>query len=733
MNLNPITIVPVFPWWLILLLFCLALAQAAIQGVVNWSKLGRKKALVISTLRLAAIVVLAIFALNPSVVTRKEHRMSPAVAIMVDTSASMGQSDGDGKTSRLKKAKALLSEGDHPLIESLSQKYEVHVYELADSLRPLEFGDVSRLQAAGNKGDVSEALTAIRNRNAVAVLLSDGNLKWNADHARLLPTLIVPFGDPQTYQDLLIKGISAPPLAFRDRSVTIDVTVKNYGYMGLTLPVLLKDSGKLLSAKDVRIKDNTGETIVSLSFKPSEVGQKKLSISIPQQVGESIIDNNQANLSIKVVPDKTRILMVSGNPSMNYRFMRTALKSDPSIDLLSFVILRTPSDILNVRSFEQSLIPFPVKTLFLTELKNFDLLIFDNFNYSIYLRPEHLESIRKFVEDGGSFAMVGGPNLFDEGRYGLSPIGDILPVRFVESGFYQRDSPVRVRLSPEGAQHPILRFNGEYREDHANPGLLWQEMSPLDGVNLMEAKRSATVLLETAEGIPWPVLTVSEKGKGRVLALTTDYAWKWYMGMVASGKGNQHYLMLVHRMVRWLTKDPSLDPVQMILPETAASTGQETEVRIRFQDGVSSRISDGAISFSVFNPQGVKIDSKLKPTLQPGEYIISFLPQNGGIFRIKAETPVGQLEESLVVAGQLEGLDAGPDLDQLQRISTSTKGKYISQKDELMGEIEQYLQKAQKQFIEEKRLPIWASAFVMAIVLLLLCSEWYLRRRWGLI
>jgi hypothetical protein len=329
--------------------------------------------------------------------------------------------------------------------------------------------------------------------------------------------------------------------------------------------------------------------------------------------------------------------------------------------------------------------------------------------------------------------MVGGPNLFDEGRYGLSPIGDILPVRFVESEFYRRDPPFRVRLSPAGAKHPILRFGGEYREGDAGPDLLWREMSPLDGVNLMEAKKSATVLLETAQGIPWPILTVSEKGKGRVLALTTDYAWKWYMGMVASGQGNQLYLMFVHRMVRWLTKDPSLDLVQMILPETTASTGQEADVRIRFQDGVPSRISDAAVSFSVFNPQGVKIDSKLKPTPQPGEYIVSFLPQTGGIFRIKVETPVGRLEESMVVAGPLEGLDAGPAHDRLKKISTSTGGKYMPQKDELTKQIEQYAQKAEKQFVEEKRVPLWATAFVMAVVLALLSSEWYLRRRWGLI
>ena len=104
MNVNPITIAPVFPLWLIILLFCLALAQAAAQCVKSWTKLGPRRALVISLLRFAAIVVLVIFALNPSVVTRKEHRISPAIAIIVDTSESMGQSVAGGKASRLGEA-----------------------------------------------------------------------------------------------------------------------------------------------------------------------------------------------------------------------------------------------------------------------------------------------------------------------------------------------------------------------------------------------------------------------------------------------------------------------------------------------------------------------------------------------------------------------------------------------------------------------------------------------------
>ena len=56
----------------------------------------------------------------------------------------------------------------------------------------------------------------------------------------------------------------------------------------------------------------------------------------------------------------------------------------------------------------------------------------------------------------------------------------------------------------------------------------------------------------------------------------------------------------------------------------------------------------------------------------------------------------------------------------------------IFHEDDLFKEIEEYAQKGEKRFVEETRFPVWATPVVMAIVLGLLSSEWYLRRRWGL-
>lgn len=733
MNLTQITYAPVLPVWVIGLVFCLGLA--ALSALYRWNleRLGRNRALVLSLLRMGAIVFILAFSLNPSLVVKKDHQIPAAVAVLLDTSPSMGQEEPGTQASRLDAAKSILLKGGNPLLEGLKKRFQVNVYELSDSIRALMDDELAGLVTGAGKANLTDALQSLGANNSVVVLLSDGNLEWQPAQLKTLPAITVPIGDPTAYKDLTIRAVKAPPIAFRGREVVVDVSVKSHGYADLTLPVLMKDAGRLLTAKNIHVDLPSSEVTTSLSFVPDNVGRKNISVSVPHQVGESIVNNNQTTLSLKVVRDKIRILMVSGTPSMNYRFLRMAFKSDPSIDLLSFVILRTPSDILNVPTNEQSLIPFPVETLFTKELPNFDLVIFDNFNYSIYLRPEYLESLRNFVKEGGGFAMFGGPNLFNEGRVALSPIGDILPALFAEEKFYRRDAPIRIRLARAGATHPLLQIGDIFDNGDYDPRKFWQEMPPLDGINLMDAKGSAAVLIESADGIPWPILTVSQHGKGRVMILGTDYAWKWYMGMVASGKGNQFYLRLVSRMLRWLTRDPDLDPVQIVLPETVASAGREMVLQVKYTGDAASRATDVALSFSVFDPSGAKIASTLKPGPVAGEQLVAFVPETAGVYHIRIETPFGPQEESIVIPDPQAHLDAAPNHERLKAIALATGGVYMPRKNDLSEAIDGFARRAESRFVEEKQEPMWATPAMMAVVLGLLSLEWYLRRRWGLI
>jgi hypothetical protein len=277
-----------------------------------------------------------------------------------------------------------------------------------------------------------------------------------------------------------------------------------------------------------------------------------------------------------------------------------------------------------------------------------------------------------------------------------------------------------------------MQISGSSPDDNAGTDRFWEEMPPLDGINLMDVKKTSSVLMESAEAIPWPVLAVGEYGKGRTLALATDDAWKWYMGRVADGKGTQPYLRLMHRMVRWLTRDPGLDPVQIMLPETPAVTGREMEIRVKFRKDEPSEGRDAAVSYSVFNPEGIRIASELKSIPGAGEHIVSFLPEKSGVYQLTVETPLGQTVASMVVAGPSARLDGAPDHDRLQRIAQSTGGQYVTQDDDLLKVIENHARKGANQFVEETRMPLWASPAVLALLLGLLSAEWFFRRRWGL-
>ena len=729
MSLNKIMIAPIIPLWLLSILLFLGLVAAIVQYWLIRNRLGRYRALTLSILRLCSIFLIISFAFNPSLVEKKEFKLPQALTILIDTSSSMGLSGPGGKGSRLDEAKAMLLDGPKPLLKSLSERFDIRIYALGESLRSLKEEELRSLKAGQKRMDLTDHMKKLTHRNSLAILFSDGNMKWENTHSTNSPVLAVPLGNPKEYKDVLVKALKAPAIGFRGREVGIDVTIKSHGYTGLTLPVILKEESRVLTAKNIRIDETPAETTLSLSFTPEKVGQHNLNVSIPSQFGESLTSNNQVNLSLKVVRDKIRILMISGHPSLSYRFLRMALKNDPSIDLLSFVILRTPSDIINVPIQEQSLIPFPVETLFSKELNHFDLLIFDNLPSHLYISPNYYEKEREFVKEGGGFAMIGGPDLLDEGRYLGTPLGEILPVRLTGKEGYRRDSPFGISLSRAGMTHPITRLSSDEGENLN----LWREMPALEGINFLEPKSFKNVLLESADGASRPLLTVSSFGKGRVLILGTDYSWKWYMGMVARGKGNWAYLRFMERMVRWLTKDPSLDPVQIILPESPGEVGRQLEFRIKAGEEGLSQPLKGIASLSIFNPTGMKIGSQFKATGESGLYLGSFLPERGGIYRVKVETSAGYLEEFIVIPELVEYQDASPDHDRLRTVSTSTGGKYIAGGEDLLKEIKSYGERGQSSFIEERQYPLWSMTYTLALILFFLGIEWYLRRKWGLI
>jgi uncharacterized membrane protein len=476
---------------------------------------------------------------------------------------------------------------------------------------------------------------------------------------------------------------------------------------------------------------------VTFTFTPKEAGQFRLSVEAFSQLGEHSRSNNKVEFSMQVLRDKLRVLYVSGQPSWNYRFFRRALKQNPSVDMVSFVILRTINDDVNIPQNELSLISFPTERIFTQELHNFDLLIFDNFSFRPYFPFYYLENVAKYVDRGGAFLMIGGDSSFGAGGYRDSPVEWILPVEMLQPPQDYVTRPVQPILTEAGKTHPVARLSGDPQENVE----VWKALPELRGYNpAARARPQATVLATRDDGAP--LVAVMEVGKGRTMAVLSSSLWRWYFEMIGQGRGNRPYLNFVKRTVDWLVQSPSLDRVKLSSVETQYKAGEDAEVRLRVLDAEYRPATGAEIQGVLIDPFGKRVPLKFSPDREPGLYMARARLRRPGPYRVQAEAKQGDRkmgESELLVTAQsfnLEEEDASPRPEFLQALARTSGGLYFDASafdGRAASEVAELLNsRARINLVEERELPVWKIEYVFAVLVLLLATEWLLRRRRGL-
>ncbi len=740
------------PTWQLILI---GLLLAAYLGYQIWylrAKAAIWVALVVTGLRLLAFALIIAFLTNPTVLLQTLQKIPIPLAVLVDSSESTALPVASiGEDTRLQQGKDVLLRGSRPLLESLLQDFDLRLYRFDEHARAISQDELAVLPSDGRATDIMQSLLDVQQEYlntplAGAVVLSDGIVTAGSvgvDAARQggMPVVTIGLGDPERYRDIQIAAVEAPNFAFVHSSVDIEVTVKSWGYRGQVVPLVLKQEGRILSTSSLLLDADHATRRATFTMTPKEVGRYRLSVETPVQVGETLRTNNQRDFQLQVRRDKIRVLVVSGRPSWNYRFLRRALKSDPSVDLISFIILRTPTDAVNVPDDQLSLIPFPTNRLFTEELDNFDLLIFDNFSYLLYFPMLYLENIRQFVAEGGAFAMFGGDQSFDLGGFTNTPIEEILPITLERLGQGYVNGRVKMELTPEGLQHPITKLAPSADDTRR----IWQEMPPLRGFNLARhPKPEAVILGVTADGqfSRLPLLAAMQVGEGRTLAFLSDQLWRWNFEMVGTQGGNHHYLNMVHQMVRWLVKEPGLRSVQLLSEKDAYQLGEAVALRIRVLDHDFSPAPGAVLNLVVRDPDGQSIRVNTLPTDEPGEFQATLKADRLGAFRVEVDARLG--DRSLgqdvliyeVTSPTAESLHGAPDHETLRQLAAASGGRFFtaSEVEADFGAVLRDILKRDLQYkiVEERALHLRHTPSAFLILVGLFGVEWFVRRRAGL-
>ncbi|HEY2899082.1 MAG TPA: glutamine amidotransferase, partial [Polyangia bacterium] len=430
------------------------------------------------------------------------------------------------------------------------------------------------------------------------------------------------------------------------------------------------------------------------------------------------------------------------------RFLRSMLRRDPNVDLVSFFILRTETDEQPWNRNELSLIPFPTYEIFEEQLRSFDLVIFQNFNFAPYGVEPFLPGVRDYVEGGGALAMVGGDLSFASGGYGVTALADILPVELPPtppgaatsggSDSALTSDAFKPKLTPEGRTHPITSL---LLDPHENE-LRWGKLPALEGINRVpRARAGATTLLvhptlRADGGKPAPVLVAGEAGKGRALALLTDTSWHW--GFLAAGEGDdgRSFQRFWDNAIRWLVRDPALTLLRIDLDRVEYRRGQQVAARVRAMhpDYSPARNVDVTLAVRAANgePDGKPLRQSNGTTNQDGEAHIDLGPLPPGAYRLIGNATLdgraATEEKTFVVRAEGRELDDVAFRDRVLREIAQVGGGDYHFEDLGHPRIKE---PREVRVGRQRTVELWSSPLLLIVGVALLASEWALRRRSG--
>ncbi len=747
---------------LALVLVAVAAAIALARAGLQLRSISRGRRAILLGLRLLALVAALGAALGPVIRRQKTVRDRSAVLVLVDTSESTRvplPETGTGGPSRHDRAAELLRRSRASL-ERLGDDHRVSVFAFGDELADASLDRELPHPSGGTK--ILEALSAGRARVegrelGAVILVSDG-----VDHGRLgarleareraalgrlgAPVHTVLLAEEAPIPDLSIADVRMDPVGFVGDPVETEVTVHREGLATPSVPVTLLRNGRVVAEQTARF-GATGDARVRFEFVPDRVGRTVYRVSVPQYDGDAVPDNNARDVLLEVTRGRMRILLVCGRPTWDERFLRRTLQKDPSVDLISFFILRTLTDLPLSSSDELSLIPFPTQELFENHLPSFDVVIFQNFDHGPYEVSAHLPRIRDWVKGGGAFVMVGGDLSFASGGYAGTAVEEILPVTLPPG---DRASPelldtaaFRPVLTEEGARHPVTMLGPAGPENVR----AWQALVPLEGVNLLAGPApGAVVLLEhpslhAASGGHTPLVAAREVGRGRTLAVATDSQWRWAFEQAEAGGDPREYELFWDNAMRWLTHDPALERLRVFTDGDRTVPGAKIDVRLELRDRSFRPANGESVSLELVPMDGgPAVASSTGVVDEAGSFRAAMRAPPPGAYRIVAHAtlapreglPAEELtaEEVILSMGATEELAVlAPRPGVLRSIARATKGRFVHA-DVDLGTLPIPPPRAARVESREDA-PLLERAWFLALVVALLAAEWAVRRRWG--
>ncbi|MDZ4288202.1 MAG: glutamine amidotransferase [Prosthecobacter sp.] len=699
------------------------------------------------------------------------------------------------RAAQMKAALGGNSDAAPPWLDELSKMFRVKTQMVGERLQNV--GDFQSLTHDGQKSELSGALKTLRQNSpdshlAAVVLISDGNptdaAAWQREgRAPVFPVLV---GQAAPAPDLALMEPTVTQTPFEDTPITITTRVLGHGFAGKEVSVSAIDElGKAVTTEKFRLAKDGEAQAVRLRVPAAKPGVSFYRLAVMESAltpkiggdewkmltSEATLANNERKIAIDRGSGPYRVLYISGRPNWEYKFLRRALAADTEVQMPSLIRIakREPKFEWRGRAGETSNPLFrgfgqqgkaqrydqPVLVRLGTrdakELSDgfpkspeeffgeYRAIIIDDLEAE-YFTQEQMHLIERFVsERGGALLMLGGQECYQAGGYDHTPIGRMLPVYLDRVTQAAPVSDGRLNLTREGWLEPWTRLRTTREEDE-------QRLAQMPGffsVNqVFSIKPGASVLatISDQEQTAHPALAAQRFGEGRVGALMIADLWRWGM---KNDEARKDLDRAWRQLMRWLVVDVP-DRIEI----TATPVGNRVTLAVRVRDRAFRPQDDAMVKIEV-TPAAKDPTKPAKPSVlyaepslkEAGLFEAEYFTRDPGFYRAtatveKAAAHADQAGDKVLGSkttgwaydpGAVEFAALSPGRAWMEQVAKDTGGQVLALAD--LPRLPELLKNIRVPIEETLTQPLWHAPWVFALMLGLLITEWWLRRKGGMV
>jgi hypothetical protein len=747
----------------------------------------------LALLRCCTMLLLAAIFLNPSIIDVESRTIEPTIVIGRDQSASMSTADRyddpdaarataealginvatlrEQPPTRVQVVNRLLEKNGSTFVAALEKKGSIEFYDFSDQpnlVAVVKSADppIPSLQTTSNGTDLATAIGAglKAQRPAAIVLFTDGqhtapdDVVQSAQHAksRRIPLLFVGVGDPSRPKTERVRSVLAPTQAWPEEPFEIEAVLSfqdaDSGNRRVELfEEEIGESGQASAARLVAVVDvstpATGDGQATARFSRTVVapGRYIYRARIQNSDGNEVAEDSATSDIVNVLSrQSTRVLLIAGSPTWDYRLVQTLLSRDKTISLSCWL---QSLDSGRKQDGNRPIDTFPRTK---AELFEYDVvLLFDPNPQG--LDENWTELLSQFVsEHAGGILFMAGPQFTAEllASQSLAKLSALLPVKTGELGALEIESLTAanqtawpLRLVPANADHPVLKFSSDRNEDQRRwqslPGVLWS-------LPAADAKPAAHILVEHTNpalaiaGKPRPLVIAGRYGAGNSLYLGFSGTWRWR----SAGDHAEYFDKFWIQTVRFLAEGRSLAGRRRGYVQTdheRYEVGQRVNISARLLDAAFQSLDLPKVEAMIEEPgKPPEIVSLLPVGDHNGRYEAVITAQNTGVTTVRLPIPdAGAKNDELTTSFRVElpSLEASQtwlNRSLLARLASESGGRYfqVNELDQLAAAVPNRVERVEARSPPR---PLWDTPAMLVALVGLLSTEWFLRKWFSLL